>query len=71
MSVLFLRVHVDIHLKHFSLSVIMQGEQEYSEWIFLGWTGHGLVAGECVCVCAPICSVMQKVFIHVFADKKC
>lgn len=24
----------------------MQGEQEYSERIFLGWSGHGLVAGE-------------------------
>ncbi|GLD74199.1 sodium/glucose cotransporter 5-like protein, partial [Lates japonicus] len=22
----------------------MQGEQEYSEWIFFGWTGHDLVA---------------------------
>lgn len=30
----------------FSLSVFMQGEQEYSEWIFLGWQRHGLVAGE-------------------------
>lgn len=34
--------------KRFCLSVIVQGEQEHSEWILLGWSGHGLVAGECV-----------------------
>lgn len=33
----------------------MQGEQEHSERIFLGWTGHGLVAGECVCVRECVC----------------
>lgn len=35
----------------------MQGQQEYSERIFPGWTGHGLVAGECVCVsaCVRVC----------------
>lgn len=31
----------------FCLSVLVQSEQEHSEWILLGWSGHGLVAGEC------------------------
>lgn len=37
-------VHVCVRL--FSVSVVMQGEQKYSEWIFPGWSRHGLVAGE-------------------------
>lgn len=37
-----------LEIYHFCLSVIMQGEQEHFEWILLGWSGHGLVAGECV-----------------------
>ena len=42
----------------------MQGEQEHSEWIFLGWTGHGLVAGECVSLI--ICSVLSLTLLMLF-----
>lgn len=34
--------------KSVCVSVLMQGEQKHTEWIFLGWEGHGLVAGESI-----------------------